>query len=112
MKKAEKPTFRAQVLKIVAAIPKGETLSYGDVAWLAGSPGAARAVGNIMKTNFDPKIPCHRVVRSDGKPGAWNRGAENKARLLKKEGAYFPDGTLKTDQRVVRKNAHLRKSKV
>lgn len=84
--------FRSKVLAIVAKIPKGETLTYGDVAWLAGSAGAARAVGTIMSTNYDPKIPCHRVVRSDGKPGQWNRGATVKEKMLKREGAINSKG--------------------
>ena len=80
-------TFKEKVYKIVSKIPKGKTLTYGEVAELAGSPGAFRAVGNIMSKNWDPKIPCHRVVRADGNPGGYNRGKRNKVRILKKEGA-------------------------
>jgi O6-methylguanine-DNA--protein-cysteine methyltransferase len=47
---------------------------------------AYRAVGNILNKNYDPKIPCHRVVRSDGKTGGYNRGDKKKIELLKKEG--------------------------
>lgn len=68
-------------------IPKGKTLTYKEVARCAGSPNASRAVGSILKTNFDPKIPCHRVIRSDGIAGEYNRGRTNKIKLLKKEGA-------------------------
>ncbi|MEK7075953.1 MAG: MGMT family protein [Patescibacteria group bacterium] len=80
-------TFKDRVYKVVSRIPKGKTLTYGEVAELAGSPGAFRAVGNIMSKNLDLKIPCHRVVRADGKPGGYNRGRGNKVRILKKEGA-------------------------
>ncbi len=80
-------TFKDRVYKVVSRIPKGKTLTYGEVAELAGSPGAFRAVGNIMSKNWDLKIPCHRVVRADGKPGGYNRGRGNKVRILKKEGA-------------------------
>lgn len=80
-------SFSKNVLAVVSRIPKGRTLTYKEVAEIAGSPGASRAVGNIMKQNRDPKIPCHRVVRSDGKPGGYNRGTRMKTRLLKKEGA-------------------------
>jgi O-6-methylguanine DNA methyltransferase len=77
--------FTQKVLKIVAKIPKGQTLSYRDVARLAGNKRAYRAVGNILRENFDPKIPCHRVIRSDKSIGGYNRGADVKAKLLKKE---------------------------
>lgn len=80
-------TFREKVLKVVSKIPKGKTLTYGEVAELAGSPGAFRAVGSIMSKNYDPKIPCHRVVRANGQPGEYNRGKRNKVKLLRKEGA-------------------------
>lgn len=80
-------TFRERVLKVVADIPKGTTMTYKAVAAAAGSPNASRAVGSIMKYNYDPSIPCHRVIRSDGKLGEYNRGAERKEELLRKEGA-------------------------
>jgi len=79
--------FQQKILSIVAKIPKGETMTYKEVSKLAGSPRAYRAVGNILNKNYNPNIPCHRVVRSDGKTGGYNRGAKNKVRLLKKEGA-------------------------
>jgi len=56
------------------------------VATLAGSPGSFRAVGNILNKNYDKSIPCHRVIRVDGKIGGYNKGANIKAKLLKKEG--------------------------
>lgn len=78
--------FRENVLNVVRRIPRGKTMSYAEVAARAGKPGAARAVGAIMKTNFDPQIPCHRVIRADGTPGGYNRGEENKRKILRKEG--------------------------
>jgi O-6-methylguanine DNA methyltransferase len=81
--------FTQKVLKIVAKIPKGQTLSYRDVACLAGNKMAYRAVGNILRENFDPKIPCHRVIRSDKSIGGYNRGVDAKAKLLKKEKAIL-----------------------
>ncbi len=80
-------TFREKVLEITSNIPEGKTLTYKEVAMLAGNPKAARAAGAVLKTNFDPDIPCHRVIRSDGQLGGYNRGAENKFGLLKKEKA-------------------------
>ena len=79
--------FSVKVLAVVAKIPKGETLAYREVALRAGSPGAYRAVGTVLSTNYDPAIPCHRVVRSDGELGNYNRGPKMKERLLKEEGA-------------------------
>lgn len=79
--------FQKKVYKIVQKIPRGKVLTYKEVARLAGNPNASRAVGNILNKNYDKSIPCHRVIRSDGKLGGYNRGAENKIRLLKKEDA-------------------------
>jgi len=80
-----KTSFSEKVLKIVAKIPKGKVLTYKKVAELAGKPKAYRAVGNILNKNYNFKIPCHRVIRSDGKIGGYNRGVKLKAGLLKKE---------------------------
>lgn len=78
-------SFSENVYAVVRKIPRGETLTYKEVARLAGKPKAYRAVGNILNKNYDPNIPCHRVVRSDGNPGGYNRGKEEKERILAKE---------------------------
>lgn len=78
-------SFRERVLQVVRAIPKGETRTYKEVATQAGNSKASRAVGAILHTNYDPNIPCHRVVRSDGTLGGYNRGVEQKEALLAKE---------------------------
>jgi len=80
-----KENFKERVYKIVAGIPAGKTLTYKEVAVSAGSPCAYRAVGNILNKNYDPSISCHRVVRSDGKAGGYNRGIEKKIKLLDQE---------------------------
>lgn len=80
-------SFKNNVYKVVSKIPKGKVLTYKEVAHKAGSPKAYRAVGNILNKNYNPDIPCHRVVRSDGKTGGYNRGSERKKELLKKEKA-------------------------
>lgn len=80
--------FRSRVLAVVAKIPKGSTMSYKEVAVAAGNSKASRAVGAIMKTNFNPDIPCHRVIRSDGKLGGYNRGIAEKELRLRTEGAF------------------------
>jgi len=79
-------TFKEKILAVVAKIPEGSTLTYKQVAHLAGSPRAYRAVGNILNKNYNPAISCHRVVRSDGMPGGYNRGEKKKIALLRGEG--------------------------
>lgn len=86
--------FAQSVLAVVRRIPKGKVLTYREVAKRVGSPRAFRAVGSVLRGNFDPRIPCHRVVRSDGSPGGYNRGGiPAKRKLLVVEGA-FPDRPL------------------
>ena len=80
-------SFIEKVLEVVRKIRKGKTMSYKQVAGFAGRPRAYRAVGNILKKNYDPKIPCHRVIRSDGKIGGYNRGTGQKKKKLADEGA-------------------------
>jgi O-6-methylguanine DNA methyltransferase len=79
--------FQDKVFGVVRKIPEGKTLSYKEVAEKAGKPKAWRAVGTVLKTNFDITIPCHRVICSNGETGEYNRGAENKKEILQKEGA-------------------------
>ncbi len=66
--------FKKRVFDIVSKIPKGKTMTYKQVAFMARSPKVHRAAGNILKNNYNRKIPCHRVIRSDGKIGGYNRG--------------------------------------
>jgi len=78
-------TFQEKVYAVVKKIPSGQTMTYKEVALQAGSPQAYRAVGNILNNNFDQVIPCHRVIRSDGQLGGYNRGKKKKALLLREE---------------------------
>ena len=79
--------FHRAVISVVKTMAPGQTLSYAQVAQAAGYPGAARAVGSLMKSNTDSAVPCHRVIKSDGTPGDYNQGpAKKRARLLQ-EGA-------------------------
>ncbi len=92
MEKKTSPTFRAKVYSIVHTIPKGKVMTYGQVATLAGSPKAARAVGMCMSTNTDTAtVPCHRVVASNGELTgyAFGDGILTKMELLKGEGVKF-----------------------
>ncbi len=81
-----KSSFAQKVYMVVKKISHGETLTYKEVAKRAGRPLAYRAVGNILNKNYNPAIPCHRVVRSDGKAGGYNKGVKEKIKILKKEG--------------------------
>ena len=79
--------FQDKVLKATAAIPYGETLSYGEVAAEAGNPRAFRAAGTALGRNPLPLlVPCHRVLQSGGKVGNYGGGPEMKKALLKLEG--------------------------
>jgi methylated-DNA-[protein]-cysteine S-methyltransferase len=83
-----KDTFAQKVYAVVKKIPRGSVMTYAGVAKKAGKPGAARAVGTLMAHNANKSIPCHRVIRSDGKIGEYN-GLQGKSKkeLLRAEGA-------------------------
>ncbi len=82
-------TFKQRVLEAVAKIPKGEVRSYKQIATIAGNPKASRVVGNLMNKNRNPKVPCHRVIRSDGSIGGFAFGTQRKIEILAAEG-YKP----------------------
>jgi methylated-DNA-protein-cysteine methyltransferase-like protein len=86
-----KNTFTEQVYNIVKRIPAGKVATYGQVAQLAGSPGAARAVGMAMKHNPNSKVvPCHRVVGADGSMHGYAFGGTvTKEEMLRREGVRF-----------------------
>ena len=80
--------FQLKVWKYLKTIPKGEFRTYLDVAKAIGKPRAFRAVANaIGKNPYPPKIPCHRVIRSDGSLGGYSGkgGIQKKLRLLRME---------------------------
>ena len=80
--------FEADVLGALADVPYGSTVSYRELAALAGRPAAQRAAGSVMARNPLPVIlPCHRVVRSDGTLGNYGDDPRWKAKLLTLEGA-------------------------
>ncbi|MGO1508357.1 MAG: methylated-DNA--[protein]-cysteine S-methyltransferase [Microbacteriaceae bacterium] len=80
--------FHLAALQAITTIHWGETMSYGEVAAVAGSPGAARAVGTACRlTPFSIIVPVHRVVRSDGSPGQYGAHPEHKRYLLDLEKA-------------------------
>ncbi len=79
-------TFADKVYAVVKKIPRGSVMTYAGVAKKAGKPGAARAVGTLMARNADKRVPCHRIIRSDGKIGDYN-GLQGKSKrtLLQSE---------------------------
>ncbi|MFH1368289.1 MAG: MGMT family protein [Elusimicrobiota bacterium] len=87
----EYPRFFQKVWRECARIPRGSTLSYGEIAKRIGCPKGARAVAQALARNpFAPYVPCHRVIKSDGILGGFSGpgGIKTKMRLLKKEKDY------------------------
>ena len=81
-------SFDQAVYMVVRDVPAGETITYGEVAALIGSPGAARAVGGAMaRCPLFPAVPCHRVVRAADGWSGWGGDVRLKRRLLRAEGA-------------------------
>ncbi|MDD5145633.1 MAG: MGMT family protein [Candidatus Pacebacteria bacterium] len=77
-------------------------MTYKEVAKLAGSPKAYRAVGNILNKNPNPKIiPCHRVIKSDGNVGGYKFGSQKKASLLKKERVVIKNKKIVLSQSII-----------
>jgi methylated-DNA-[protein]-cysteine S-methyltransferase len=80
------------VYDLLLKIPAGKVSTYGDLAKALGNPLASRQVGRILGRNPNPiKVPCHRVVMSDGKVGGYFYGSDRKKELLEKEGISFTD---------------------
>lgn len=78
--------FPARVLSLVRRIPAGRVATYGDIAKLAGHPGAARAVGNVMRNSKRPDVPYHRVIAAGGRLGGYGGREVLKRALLIAEG--------------------------
>lgn len=80
-------SFQKKVYDAVRQIPKGQVRTYKEIADAIGHSFAFRAVGSALNKNRNPKVPCHRVIRSNGNIGGFNGGSELKRKLLEKEGA-------------------------
>jgi O-6-methylguanine DNA methyltransferase len=81
-----KTPFAARVLNLVRRIPPGRVATYGDIARMAGHPGAGRAVGNVMRTANRPDVPYHRVIAAGGRLGGYGGREVLKRALLVAEG--------------------------
>ena len=93
---SDKTRFEREVLVATFKIPKGKVSTYKRIAEKIGRPRAYRAVGNALHKNpLAPIVPCHRVVRSDGKFGGQKKGAESRRKLLEKEGIPIKNGRVK-----------------
>jgi O-6-methylguanine DNA methyltransferase len=85
--------FERRVLTIVSRIPPGRVTTYGAVAKLAGRPGAARAVGNILREADRPGLPYHRVIAAGGRLGGYS-SLPLKRSLLAAEGLAVGPGRV------------------
>ena len=82
--------FQRDVADALRAVPRGEVVTYGELAALAGYPGAARAAGSFCAANrFSFLVPCHRVVAAHGIGSYGRTGVEVKRRLLALEGVHL-----------------------
>lgn len=94
--------FNESVLSLVEKIPSGRVSTYKEIAKALGNVGLSRAVGNTLHKNKDLiVIPCHRVVRSDGKIGGYSQGVYAKTELLCSEGIKVEAGRVKGLDRVL-----------
>jgi O-6-methylguanine DNA methyltransferase len=83
------------VIAAVRRIPPGRVATYGDIAALAGSPRAARAVGTVMRGCRDPGVPCHRVIGAGGALGGYGGSLQIKRELLRAEGLEVGIGRVR-----------------
>ena len=91
----------SDVYDLLLKIPAGKVSTYGDLAKALGNPLASRQVGRILGRNRNPiKVPCHRVVMSDGKLGGYFYGTDIKRDLLEQEGISFTDEIVSNFKKV------------
>lgn len=86
--------FQKKVYQACQKIPKGKISTYKKVATAAGRPFAFRAVGSLLHRNKDKKVPCHRVVKSNGLVGGFREGIRKKIDKLRKEGVDIKSGRV------------------
>jgi methylated-DNA-[protein]-cysteine S-methyltransferase len=100
----EKPRitpFQRSVYALVAQIPAGQTLTYGEIARRLGKPGASRAVGQALKRNPFPseEVPCHRVIHSSGRiEGYFGSLDRDSSQNRQKREKLIREGALPSDQ--------------
>lgn len=85
--RTSKPIRESDVYDLLLKIPPGKVSTYGDLARALGNPSASRMIGRILGKNPNPiKVPCHRIVMSDGRVGGYAYGIAKKRQLLENEG--------------------------
>jgi len=93
---SDKTKFEKNVLVATFKIPSGKVSTYKRIAEKIGKPRAYRAVANALHKNpLHPIVPCHRVVRSDGKFGGEKKGAASRRKLIEDEGVPTENGRVK-----------------
>src|SRR5882672_1084420 len=104
-------SFNQKVWALTSRIPKGQVITYADIARKLNTRGY-RAVGNALNKNpYAPAVPCHRVVGSDGKLTGYAGGLEKKQRMLEREGVAITEGKV-ARQHLAKTAARRKTSKV
>jgi methylated-DNA-[protein]-cysteine S-methyltransferase len=99
---SNKTEFEKKVLVTTFKIPKGKISTYKRIAEKIGRPRAYRAVATALKKNpLHPIVPCHRVVRSDGRFGGEKKRAESRRKLVEKEGIPTENGKIKISEDIL-----------
>jgi len=94
MPSKDKKSFNERCYEVLKKVPKGKVTTYKEIAKRLKSKGY-RAVGNAMNKNpYAPRVPCHRVVCSDGKVGGFAHGTKKKIEMLRKEGVGIVNGKI------------------
>jgi methylated-DNA-[protein]-cysteine S-methyltransferase len=96
------PSFIEKVLDLTKKIPSGKVTTYLEIAKKLGNPGLARAVGNALNKNpYILRIPCHRVIRTNGEVGGFAQGTDKKVKYLKRESVIMVDGKVKNLNKIL-----------
>ena len=90
--------FQEKVFKVVQKIPKGKISTYKEIAKAINKPRAYRAVGNVLNKNKSKFIPCHRIIKSNGSLGGFNKGQKEKIKKLTKEGIKIEKGKINLEK--------------
>ena len=98
--------FQEKCYKVLKTVPKGKITTYKEIAKALNSK-AYRAVGTAMNKNpYAPKVPCHRVINSNGNVGNFASGTKNKIKLLKKEGIEIKNDKIDLNKYLFRPYKH------